>query len=49
MANEQNLIDGGRAHKLTVEEQSRGGKRSGEVRAAKRDLKLAIDLLLEKE
>ena len=49
MANEQNLIDGGRAHKLTVEEQSRGGKRSGEVRAAKRDLKLAIDILLEKE
>lgn len=34
MANEQNLIP--QAHKLTVEEQSRAGKRSGEVRREKK-------------
>lgn len=33
MANEQNLIP--QAHVLTVEEQSRGGKRSGEIRSLK--------------
>lgn len=34
MANEKNLIP--QAHKLTVEEQSAGGKRSGEVRREKK-------------
>lgn len=42
MANEQNLKPG--AHKLTVEEASKGGKRSGEVR---RERKLIKDRILE--
>lgn len=47
MANEQNLIP--EAHKLTVEEQSAGGKASGEARAARRDLRKALEALLDKE
>lgn len=47
MANEQNLIP--QAHKLTVEEQSQGGKASAEARRRKRDLRLALEALLEKE
>lgn len=43
MANEQNLIPG--CHKLTVEEASRGGKRSAEVR---RENKLIKDRILER-
>lgn len=43
MANEQNLKPG--AHKLTVEEQSRGGKKSAEVR---REKKLIKDRILER-
>lgn len=43
MANEQNLKPG--AHKLTVEEQSRGGKKSAEVR---RERKLIKDRILER-
>ena len=43
MANEQNLKPG--AHTLTVEEQSRGGKRSVEVR---RENKLIKDRILER-
>lgn len=45
MANEKNLIPG--AHPLTVEEQSAGGKASGKARAEKRDLRKALELLLE--
>lgn len=41
MANEQNLIPG--AHKLTQEEQSEGGKKSGEVRRLKAAVKKALD------
>ncbi len=41
MANEQNLIPGG--HKLTLEEQSQGGKVSGE----KRRLRAAVRKILE--
>lgn len=37
------------AHILTVDEQSKGGKKSAEVRRNKRDLKRAFDVLLEKE
>lgn len=44
MANEQNLIPG--QHKLTVEEQSRGGTNSGAARRRKRSLKEAADLFL---
>lgn len=47
MANEQNLRPG--EHKLTVEEQKRGGIKSGEVRRYKRDLRKVMEMLLEKE
>ena len=49
MANPENLKLGGEAHKLTVEEASKGAKKSAEVRRAKRDLKRAFDALLEKD
>lgn len=49
MANEQNLVRGDDAHKLTAEDQSKGGKASGEVRRAKRDLRKALEMLLERE
>lgn len=44
MANEQNLIP--QAHKLTVEEQSKAGKASGEVRRRKRTLREQMEMLL---
>ena len=44
---EDNLIP--QAHKITVEEASRGGKRSAEVRREKRDLRRALEVLLDKE
>jgi hypothetical protein len=47
MANKQNLIPGG--HKLTQEEQSKGGKASGEARRNKKMLRDCIDYLLERE
>lgn len=47
MANEKNLIP--QAHKLTDEEVSKGGKNSGEARRRKRDLRQALEILLEKE
>ena len=49
MANEQNLVRGEEAHKLTAEEQSAGGKASAEARRRKRDLRLALEALLEKD
>ena len=49
MANEKNLVRGEDAHKLTAEEQSMGGKVSGEARRRKRDLRQALEMLLEKE
>ena len=49
MANEQNLLKGDEIHKFTPEEASKGGKRSAEVRRAKRDLRLALEMLLEKD
>ena len=49
MANEQNLVRGEEAHKLTAEEASKGGKKSAETRRAKRDLRLALEMLLEKD
>lgn len=48
MANEQNLVRGDAAHKLTAEEASKGGKRSAEVRRQKRDLRRALEVLLER-
>lgn len=44
MANEQNLIP--QAHKLTVEEASRGGKRSAEVRRKRKSMREQAELLL---
>lgn len=44
MANEQNLIP--QAHKLTVEEQSNGGKKSGEVRREKKAIKEMMATLM---
>ena len=49
MANEKNLVRGDDVHKLTAEEASKGGKRSAEVRRQKRDLRRALEMLLEKE
>lgn len=47
MAKEDNLIPAG--HKLTLEEQSAGGKASGEVRALKKTFKMALKELLQEE
>jgi hypothetical protein len=49
MANEQNLLKGDDIHKFTHEEASKGGKASGEARRRKRDLRLALEMLLEKD
>lgn len=49
MANEQNLLKGDDIHNFTHEEASRGGKASARARAAKRDLRKALESLLEKE
>ena len=45
MANEQNLIP--QAHKLTVEEASKGGKASAEARAARKTFRDGLLLLLQ--
>lgn len=47
MAKEDNLIPGG--YKLTIEEASKGGKRSGEVRRLKKTFKMALMEVLETE
>lgn len=47
MANEQNLIP--QAHKLSVEEASKGGKASGESRRRRKAFSEAFDMLLKKE
>ena len=44
MANIENLIPGG--HKLTLEEQSAGGKKSGEVRKENATMKKRLQMLL---
>lgn len=48
MANEQNLLKGDEKHKLTPEEQSKGGMASAEARRKKRDIRAALEALLEK-
>ena len=45
MANIENLIP--EAHKLTLEDQSNGGKRSGEVRKEKARLKKELEMILD--
>lgn len=47
MSNNQNLIP--QAHKLTLEEASKGGRASVESRRRKKDLRLALEILLEKD
>lgn len=47
MANEQNLRPN--EYKLTLEEQKKGGIASGEARRRKRDIRLALEALLEKD
>ena len=47
MANEQNLHPS--EYKLSQEEAKKGGIASGEARRKKRDLRLALEMLLEKE
>ena len=47
MANEQNLRPC--EYKLTQEEQKKGGRASAEARRKKRDLRLALEMLLEKD
>ena len=49
MANEKNLLKGDDVHKFTPEEQSKGGKASVEARRRKKDLRLALEMLLEKD
>lgn len=48
MANEQNLLKGDEKHTFTPEEHSKGGKASAEARRRKRDLRNALEMLLEK-
>jgi len=47
MANEQNLRPG--EYKLTQEEQKKGGIASGEARRRKKDLRIALEALLERD
>ena len=47
MANEQNLIP--QAHELTVEEASKGGKKSGESRRRKKLMREAFEELLSRD
>jgi len=49
MANEQNLLKGDERHKFTPEEHSKGAKASAEARRRKRDLRNALEMLLEKD
>lgn len=49
MANEQNLVKGEEAHKLTAEEARKGGLKSAETRRRKKDLREALEMLLEKD
>ena len=49
MANEQNLVKGEDRHKFTLEEASKGGKASAEAKRRRKDLRLALEMLLEKE
>jgi hypothetical protein len=47
MANEKNLLKGNEKHTFTPEELSKGGKASAEARRKKRDLRQALEILLE--
>lgn len=47
--NEQNLVKGEDRHKFTLDEASKGGKASAEARRRRKDLRMALEMLLEKE
>ena len=49
MANEQNLVKGEDRHRFTLDEASKGGKASAEARRRRKDLRMALEMLLEKE
>lgn len=49
MANEQNLVRGDAAHKLTAEEASKGGINSGKARKEKADLRRLAQIWLQTE
>lgn len=49
MANEQNLVKGNEIHTFTPEEHLKGARASAEARRKKRDLRQALELLLERE
>lgn len=49
MANEQNLVKGEDRHKFTHEEHLKGAAASAKARREKRDLRKALEILLEKE
>ena len=49
MANEKNLVKGEDRHKFTLDEASKGGKASAEARRRRKDLRIALEMLLEKE
>lgn len=49
MANEQNLLKGDERHKFTPEEHLKGAMASAKARREKRDLRKALEILLEKE
>lgn len=49
MANEQNLILGGKAHSLSVGEASKGGKKSAEVRKQKAQIRKSVEMLLNQD
>lgn len=49
MANKQNLVKGEDRHKFTLDEASKGGKASAEARRRRKDLRMALEMLLEKE
>jgi hypothetical protein len=46
---EDNLLKGEDIHSFTLEEASKGGKASAEARRKKRDLRLALEALLESD
>lgn len=46
---EDNLLKGEDIHSFTLEEASKGGKASAEARRRKRDLRIALESLLESE
>ena len=49
MANINNLVKGDEIHKFTPEEASKGGRNSAKARREKRDLKRAMEILLDRE